>query len=1522
MKKFLTGIFSLALTVALAAMPLHADVMAKKDAGGHPKKAAISMKAQKAESNGKKRHGKGLDRVRKKSNFGLRSYQSNAAVTHNPTRRVRANAAGEFPEIYGTLSYSDSPSFEYGLYSVPTTANGSFSKIFSLIPTYEGEAEGLEAGYGGAVKDGVYYLNYLYDFYGMIEWYESYGFDMATGRQVYYADLSYDPSFLCYGGMANDPLTNEIYGMCFTDDNFESLSLAKISYATNPPVREVIHTYDDDQWFIAFAIDGKGQFYGVMEEASGEGVLYKIDRTNGSLTRVGGTGQYPYYLSGACIDPKTNRMFWCVNPSNDTGYLTEVNLSTGLASLVCDFTYNEEVTGIFVPMNVKAGAPGECVDIAANFTADSLEGTVSLKAPSSTFEGSSLSGNVTVYLLVNGEDSGSKQAAPGATVSFPVTVPSGGLYSFSVYASNAAGDGPTSTLTNVFVGADSPAATTATAEYADGFMTIKWVAVSEGINGGYLNPETLSYTIKNDRGETIAWNLKGTSHSFPLDEPQNITSYYYDVYVVSGNLYSAPARTNTVVLGGLIPPYTANFATDLNQWTIIDGNNDGKVWTLYSSDGSTMRMTYNDYKDMDDWLISPPLKMEAGKAYNVSFATKAGSMLSPERMEVKWGTGNTAAAMTNTLFSSFSVSDSYRTYAKTIIPEKDGYYYIGFHGISSADSHYLYIKDIKIDGAQNAGAPGLPTSLSAKPLRSGTDWSTTVSFKAPATTIGGDNLTSLTKVDLLRGETIINSWSNPSPGASLTFTDQNPGEGSVTYSVIGTNAQGTGLTATTTINIGLEEPRSPQNVTAQRTNVDGQVLLTWSPVTQDANGQPLNPGEVTYTIYKDYTRIAENITATTYSVQAVEPGEQDFFEFKVAAANSEGQSETTSSGMIAVGTPFNGLDETFAGKTLHYPWVIWNIGYVSAGLYTDEDMEGVTSVTGDGGYLYMYSPYADNGGGWVSGLVALNQIENPGLTFYIYNINTGNDDLNEISVDVMESTSTEWVQVMQPASVAELCGSATNTWSKVTVPLGAYANKTIQFRIMGITKAYAYTLFDDIKVASILGHDLSAAAISAPSTVKAGAEYTVQATVSNDGAQAASSFSVELYADNNLVATQTGATLESGAMATFDFNLTMPAIATKAITYYAKVVYAQDENPANNQSATTTVTPIVSNLPKATGLEGEYTETGAIISWNEPNIEGGVAEEITDDFEDADGITAQYGDWTFYDGDQATVGGFQGVDIPGITPGETKGSFWVWDNDLIGGNSYFDAHSGSHYLFALFRYDDGTTDDWAISPELYGGSQTISFYAKSYSSQYPEKLAVYYSTGSKNTSDFILVKGSQVDRVPGDWTQYTVQLPDGAKYFAIRSYASSSFMLMIDDVTYCPVGTVSDIEIAGYNIYRDGEKLNDTLLEETVFVDTTAEKGETYTYVVTAVYTDRGESGPSDPLIFKNSGVTDALADEASISVENKTIVVRCAEDLNVNVATPAGTAVFFGKGNARIEVATGVYIVKAGNTIRKVLVK
>ncbi|MDE5929276.1 MAG: hypothetical protein K2H03_02225, partial [Muribaculaceae bacterium] len=126
-----------------------------------------------------------------------------------------------------------------------------------------------------------------------------------------------------------------------------------------------------------------------------------------------------------------------------------------------------------------------------------------------------------------------------------------------------------------------------------------------------------------------------------------------------------------------------------------------------------------------------------------------------------------------------------------------------------------------------------------------------------------------------------------------------------------------------------------------------------------------------------------------------------------------------------------------------------------------------------------------------------------------------------------------------------------------------------------------------------------------------------------------------------------------------------------------------------------------------------------------------------------------------------------------------------------------------------------------------------------------------YSDGSRNPSQFQVAKAAP--HVPEAGTLYKAELPAGAKRFAIRSCASTNFMLLVDDVTYEASPLADRYHISGYNIYRNGVKINDAPVAQTSYLDSKAE--ESNTYVVTTVY-DCGESAPSNSAYAEYSGIT------------------------------------------------------------------
>ena len=1512
MRKILSGIFSVVLATSTALTMTAAPQMAKKaSAKGMMQTQNVAAKVATASQKAPGKKGFEMPTTRQIGS-SLFSQQKTSATA--PVKKAGPSRAEGVPTIYGVVTYANSwtqDNAPAGFYQVPTADGQDFTLQFLND----------EVIWGGCWTPDFYVgFNFNYVSIGSSALGSYSTIDLENGEVIATKDIE-DFCDLC-SGCSYDPMTGCVYGISTSAEGKQQLARYEVTEEgyTKYAIADLEGDWKDT------AIDNTGKLYAI----SGEGVLYTADKNTGAMTEIGSTGVTPNYIAGATFDQKTNRLFWSVS-TDDGGYLYEVNTATGAAELLCTFSDGEEVVGIYIPAAAAADdAPAECNNVSVNFEDGSLSGTVNLTTPATLFDGVTPgSGELIVTVLANGEQVGYAEPQWNSQVSVPVdlSLKGAGNYTFTVFASNEAGEGPKTNIKNVWIGADTPEATSATLVYHNGNMEVSWLPVTSSVNGGYLDLDNLTYTVKNKDGVVVAEGLTATSFSEAVAEPAEITSFFYTVEVKCGDLVSQPAKTNTVVLGSIIPPYQSDFAADgLSGWTVINANEDAKTWTV--NDDGSVSVAYNSSMAMDDWLITPPIKLEAGKAYEVAFQSKCRSTSFPERLEVMYGTSPDAAAMTSTLVEPTVIDKTeWIDFSKMLIPEADGIYFIGFHGISDANMFYLYLQNIQIKEGISAAAPGLASNLVATPDANG-EKKCVVSFNAPDKTMAGDALSSLTKVELYRDGALINTFDAPAVGAPLSYNDVLEEGGNVTYSVIGYNEEGKGLEAKVSTFIGFDLPAAVPSATIATTATVGEVVCTWEAVTADINGLPLPESEVTYTVakYEDgWVPVAEGLTGTSYSFQAVAEGKQDFVQLAVFAVNEAGTGEGAETGMIPVGTPYDGITESFPGATLNYIWGIKSINGGSVQLCDGQIFEGINGQDEDGGYVDIYSDVLEAGADFFSGLVSLEGMVNPGFTFYVYNIGDGETpNPNEISVSVKEAGSEDWVQVYAPKTVDDICGGELDSWGKVSVSLEAYANKTIQVQITAIVKDYIHNFIDNIKVGSILGHDLKAASISAPAKANCGSDYTVDVKVANEGAQAADAYVVELYADEELVASEECENLASGTAKVVTFNRSMSPLATEPVSYYAKVVYAADENEANNQTASLTVTPVVSKLPVATDLEAVNNDGSVKLTWNEPNLEGGVAEEKTDDFEDADAFAAEYGNWTFVDVDGSAVGGFQGLNLPGITSGTTTGSFWIWDQETAHQNLTFDAHSGNKYLFALYRFDDGQTDDWAISPELYGGEQTVSFYAKSYDAQYPEKIAVYYSTGSLDPNDFVLVDDSEVASVPADWTQYSVNLPEGAKHFAIRSYAEGSFMLMVDDVTYTPADAVANLEIAGYNVYRDGVKINDALVEDTEFIDNNVVEGEQYTYVVTVVYTGKGESAASNESVITVSGVEAIGAGAVAIATQGHNIVILNALDMNVSVVAANGAVIYSGIGNAKTTVAAapGVYVVKAGKTVKKVIVK
>ena len=324
------------------------------------------------------------------------------------------------------------------------------------------------------------------------------------------------------------------------------------------------------------------------------------------------------------------------------------------------------------------------------------------------------------------------------------------------------------------------------------------------------------YSIGSSDGQTL--------DAFRMDydaEAHTLTSQNYLVLNAStAEVYCLEAYSDIVISKDPLPeeeattadPVEAPYSNELTtadlfaDFGVIDSNEDGSTWTFET--GSGTRYKWNSSNDANDWLISPAIKLEAGKQYRFAIDAYAGSTSWSERLEVLMGTEAKASALTQRVLAATDIiGTDPQTYENAnITVQETGYYHFGVHAISDKDKFYLYVKNFIVEQGAEAEAPSAVTDFTAVATEGALE--VTVNFTAPTTTISGASLASLTKIDLLRDGQVIKTFEgSEGPTATWVAADQ----GYENSEVVDEFEIGTGLTAT--LSEGTNTQNSPKYYT-------------------------------------------------------------------------------------------------------------------------------------------------------------------------------------------------------------------------------------------------------------------------------------------------------------------------------------------------------------------------------------------------------------------------------------------------------------------------------------------------------------------------------------------------------------------------------------------------------------------------------------------------------------------------------------------------------------------------------------
>ncbi len=338
------------------------------------------------------------------------------------------------------------------------------------------------------------------------------------------------------------------------------------------------------------------------------------------------------------------------------------------------------------------------------------------------------------------------------------------------------------------------------------------------------------------------------------------------------------------------------------------------------------------------------------------------------------------------------------------------------------------------------------------------------------------------------------------------------------------------------------------------------------------------------------------------------------------------------------------------------------------------------------------------------------------------------------------------------------------------------------------------------------------------------------------------------------------------------YTRVVPADGTVQISEFWKGVYnlsvtKDDYNPYIEENIEIFESAFIRNvtLEETLAVPADLAATvdckDVTITWEGGTGTGGSGDEFMEDFES--GVPA---DWTFVDQDG-------------------DGNNWVYVND-----GTITAHSGEGAMFSASWLDGAVLnpENWMITPEVQVGENSqLSFWYVAQDPAWPgDYVEVKVSTTDNDPSSFTETVGSVT--AGAEYAQEMIDLSEFAGetvYVAFHHTNSSDlFYINIDDVEMSNATRVNDAagyiasstsalpvktagmtaeeaeeaianyqptvnnsrELMGYNVYRDGEMLNDTPVAETEYTDENL-AGGTYSYEVTAVYTT-GESDVAGPV--------------------------------------------------------------------------
>lgn len=266
-------------------------------------------------------------------------------------------------------------------------------------------------------------------------------------------------------------------------------------------------------------------------------------------------------------------------------------------------------------------------------------------------------------------------------------------------------------------------------------------------------------------GKVIASDLSATE---ALDSDISLTEPSVYQYRISDG--SNPLYISSVVSLNNTLPFDPSIGLEaLNEFTVIDADKDSSRWTAVTSGSSDLHGASRYFANPrcgDDWLITPGITMEAGKAYRLDVGLFCASIAeSNVEIRIAAGLSNTVEGMTEEILAPYVFKHlGVRTYSFYYTPQTSGNIFFGFESLDPSGTHRfndLGISNILISEVESA----TPAKIDDLKLEYGSvPGEGELIFTAPDKDVTGNVISSMTKIEVTKNGETIASIVNPVPG--------------------------------------------------------------------------------------------------------------------------------------------------------------------------------------------------------------------------------------------------------------------------------------------------------------------------------------------------------------------------------------------------------------------------------------------------------------------------------------------------------------------------------------------------------------------------------------------------------------------------------------------------------------------------------------------------------------------------------------------------------------------------------------